>query len=1146
MIVQGIHIPEELIKSFTEGKVVVFAGAGVSMQAPSNCPSFDKLADRIAEGTGLNRESAPIDQFLGKVASRGVDIRSKAVELLSNSSYNNVHKAILRLFPTPEQIKVITTNFDLLFEKCADEENIKIPRIFSAPAMPMGRSFTGLVHLHGDTNFSSELILDDKAFGEAYITDSWAARFMTDVCMHYITVFIGYSFNDTIMQYFARALSHNSMPRYIITSEADELWGHKGFEAIIYPHQQYDLHEKFLIELSNILQRDYFDWERIVKDILVNPPSNNPENDDRVKYILNNEKLIKIFTEYAHDFEWVSWLKEQGALDFLWNPYTKLSYIQKSLCHWLAENFSQTHITQLVLLFGDKISLLHPEFCNDISYILWHNKGKIDDAVIKQWIMILVCAAKYYPPSFSWHWLIDLGKKINYLPFVWSNASKSYLSVSRSYSGIGFSLDIRTSQDYHWPKEDFFQNNIDDYQSVIYECIKEIHHWHTIRELYSGTTKPFDQESFWVSAIEKHSQNLPNNATYYIALLRDTLLKLDACDNDAFRAWLDILIKDKAPLLKRIALYAMANSSISGNKKANWFLKNIDINDVYLRHEIYSFLRFCYVDVTPSLQKRLLKKISKKEDGITQEDYDRRMFSLLSWITVENNDERINEILNPIKSRHPEWKISSHEDFGHYHYTPEAPQAPLTKEELKILSPKDFITTIEKYTADDESWSALSPIIKEIIKEDPVLCCNILKEFATYKEYKNPLKYLVCNELDNIDFSVDLLPYVLSALPYISSPELHSIESEIRFYRKLIKHSDIRENNEILKAIRKQIMNLHNTLPATEDSTLLCGEWVTTAINNPCGMITEFFLEDLAEDQKQKLASPNNIPARYIAYLENICLRKDFCGLLGKTILGMDFAWLLYMMPEFVKTKLCPCLEDEDGLWEGLLPHLQISTQTQEVLMPYMRKRIAKKTPFCNDNIQTNFIKTYTIILWYFYDKKQLLNVEFPALYNYIPTSQCEIVVNTAKDILRHNSEEFNKEFWECKLKPFLINRSENKPKQLDTEEASAIFDLAEVLYFTLDDYLDIIEKLPVMKISQHSLVIHNLNSDNELFSKFTASQIGRIILLMLKHYTPDTSWVLYNADELLGKITPSIEQNLLKEIRKKAKQHGLSWQIKV
>jgi hypothetical protein len=182
------------------------------------------------------------------------------------------------------------------------------------------------------------------------------------------------------------------------------------------------------------------------------------------------------------------------------------------------------------------------------------------------------------------------------------------------------------------------------------------------------------------------------------------------------------------------------------------------------------------------------------------------------------------------------------------------------------------------------------------------------------------------------------------------------------------------------------------------------------------------------------------------------------------------------------------------------------------------------------------------MILWYFYEKDPLLNVEFPALYNYISSSKRKIVVNIAKDILRHNSEDFNKEFWECKLKPFLINRSENKPKQLDAEEASAIFDLAKVLYFALDDYLDIIEKLPVMKISQHSRIIHDLNRNNELFSKFTASQIGRIILLMLTHYNHDTSWGVYGADELLGKITPSIEQNLLKEIRKKAKQHGLSW----
>ena len=92
MIIQGIEIPEELIKFFTDGRVVIFAGAGVSMQKPSTYPSFADLANRIAEGTGLirnNEDKTPIDQFLGEVAARGVDIKKKAAELLSNSPYNN-------------------------------------------------------------------------------------------------------------------------------------------------------------------------------------------------------------------------------------------------------------------------------------------------------------------------------------------------------------------------------------------------------------------------------------------------------------------------------------------------------------------------------------------------------------------------------------------------------------------------------------------------------------------------------------------------------------------------------------------------------------------------------------------------------------------------------------------------------------------------------------------------------------------------------------------------------------------------------------------------------------------------------------------------------------------------------------------------
>ena len=152
--------------------------------------------------------------------------------------------------------------------------------------------------------------------------------------------------------------------------------------------------------------------------------------------------------------------------------------------------------------------------------------------------------------------------------------------------------------------------------------------------------------------------------------------------------------------------------------------------------------------------------------------------------------------------------------------------------------------------------------------------------------------------------------------------------------------------------------------------------------------------------------------------------------------------------------------------------------------------------------------------------------------------------MSIAKDILHRNSDTFNNNFWKNKLKPFLINRSENKPLRLDADEASAIFDLTEVLCFALDDYLDIMEKIPGIKISQRTLIIHDLNTDSELFSKFTATQVGRVILLMLNHHSPDAQWILHGVDNLFKKISPHIEQRLSQEICKTAKQYGISIEL--
>ena len=69
----SISYQTPILNALRDSKLVVFAGAGVSRGEPACLPSFEELANKIAEGTGeAPKQYEHTDNFLGRLQQSGL------------------------------------------------------------------------------------------------------------------------------------------------------------------------------------------------------------------------------------------------------------------------------------------------------------------------------------------------------------------------------------------------------------------------------------------------------------------------------------------------------------------------------------------------------------------------------------------------------------------------------------------------------------------------------------------------------------------------------------------------------------------------------------------------------------------------------------------------------------------------------------------------------------------------------------------------------------------------------------------------------------------------------------------------------------------------------------------------------------------
>ena len=269
----GPNIPDDLLVAQDKGGVIFFCGAGVS-RAFAGLPDFGGLTEQVLKELGEHEDGRVYKRY---EAFRNVNSKSETRGLVSadhvfgglrrsfadedieyyvaqslklpkpvDKESLKAHKVLLRLSTQPNgDVRLVTTNFDLLFEECDHKIQAITKSQFST-----NTSNWGIVHLHGRVNAdytgasTDGFVLSSAEFGEAYLASGWANEFVKNIFENYTPVFIGYSADDPPIKYLLEGLEKKGWQKriYAFQSAGDDeailQWREKGVVPITYDKKE--------------------------------------------------------------------------------------------------------------------------------------------------------------------------------------------------------------------------------------------------------------------------------------------------------------------------------------------------------------------------------------------------------------------------------------------------------------------------------------------------------------------------------------------------------------------------------------------------------------------------------------------------------------------------------------------------------------------------------------------------------------------------------------------------------------------------------------------------------------------------------------------------------------------------------------------
>lgn len=750
-----VDIPEALIDAHSRGQLVIFVGAGASVDSPSSLPLFDALARQIA-GLAAHEydDTNGPDAFLSDLGACDVEVHRLAHELIGKvgSLPNATHRAIAKLAKASPRIRVVTTNYDEHLGTAFTELGGPKLQKYVAPALPLGRKFEGLVHLHGSIERPpEELVMTDVDFGQAYLTDVWASRFLEPMFAAFSVLFVGYSHDDTVMKYLAKGLTR-SRQRYALTcEEGDEKWRPLSIVPIHYPVRD-DSHSALPEALDEWASRSVmgaFDHRSRLRDIVSAPPPQTPVEADYVKELIGTAYGARFFAECQSGDEWLGFVEAHPsfALNFRAGEITEPSRV---LGQWFASWYVANPDRQaLALGLVERAGVgLHPEFLAAIvggvttlvdqpeHFNRWvsalaEHIARAVDAQDHVEMLLASCTLPSNRTALALLLRIGLTPRARLRPALAWFTSETDDAPSLPTAELAWTISHRVLETV-WIE--VLSPRLPSLAEMVIEIFGQaVTHAYEVLTGYRGALDAFDSLSAGRSAIEDHEQD-----TFFkvegvlIDGLRDASITL--AEREEATTLLDRWWRSGWPVFRRLAVHAWsASGDLSSDDKIRFVLDHNLLYENDTKHEVFTLLAHALGDSSKPVRDELLARVAADLPPDYEHEYP--LYNLLVWLTEHGDGwAEAREALEEVQQRNPQWERQEYPDLDSYSISGSNREVfPITVDRFIEDARNDPSATLSRLTSmqyaestfDGPTWEDAMVLISQSLAEAPALASPI-------------------------------------------------------------------------------------------------------------------------------------------------------------------------------------------------------------------------------------------------------------------------------------------------------------------------------------------------------------------------------------------------------------------------------------